>query len=190
MKGFSFLRRRRWRCSWWPAAARGRRTRRNIGAPRPGTLVQWANCQPAHPDACPPAPNAGCSRSRWTTPSPMASSPMDLWWRTHWRVSFSRIFPVARAGDAFHPSPRVLGDRRQAIPCEGGGPSNAGDVQDLQLSCACRQSGPGLVKWPGGAHPVDRGRRLWDMRCAMWLDITVNPGDISLNVALTGAQSS
>ena len=119
MKGFSFLRRRRWRCSWWPAAARGRRTRRNIGAPRPGTLVQWANCQPAHPDACPPAPNAGCSRSRWTTPSPMASSPMDLWWRTHWRVSFSRIFPVARAGDAFHPSPRVLGDRRQAIPCEG-----------------------------------------------------------------------
>ena len=97
MKGFSFLRRRRWRCSWWPAAARGRRTRRNIGAPRPGTLVQWANCQPAHPDACPPAPNAGCSRSRWTTPSPMASSPRDCVVAYPCpRVSFSRIFPVAR----------------------------------------------------------------------------------------------
>lgn len=99
---------------------------------------------------------------------------------------FSHLSGGSVAGDAFHPSPCVLGDRRQAIPCEGGGPSNAGDVQDMQLCCACRQSWPGLVKWPGGAHPVDRGRRLWDMRCAMWLDTTVNPQGHFLECRLNG----
>ena len=49
-----------------------------IGAPRPGTPVHWKACESASSDdvAHPRrTPNADCSRSRSTTPSPTATSP-------------------------------------------------------------------------------------------------------------------
>ena len=69
MKGFSFLRRPPafWIGVLWSAMAvllvascskvvDGRAV---IGAPRPGTLVQWADCQPAHPDRMPAGAECG-----------------------------------------------------------------------------------------------------------------------------------
>ena len=71
------------------------------------------------------------------------------------------------------PSPR-FGATTSQYPVRVAVPPTQAMCTDMQLCWACSQSGPGMVVAQGRAHPVDRGRRLCDMRCAMWLDGHVN----------------